>query len=183
MSARLALAAAFVGTVVAANWALDRYGIVPVGFGLYAPAGVYFAGLAFGIRDALQERGGRTWVVAAILVGGIVSYVISGGATVPGGLVPIAVASGVAFTLSELADLVVYTPLRRNHWPSAVVLSNVVGAVFDSALFLWLAFGNLANLTGNVVGKTYMTALALPIVYLARRRRAVPRYAFDAEGS
>lgn len=183
MTARLALTAGFIGTVVAANWAINRYGIVPVGFGLYAPAGVYFAGLAFGIRDALQERGGRRWVMAAIAIGGAVSYIVSGGAAIPGGLMPIAAASGIAFTLSELADLTVYTPLRRNHWPSAVVLSNAVGAVFDSALFLWLAFGSVHNLLGNVIGKTYMTAVALPLVYLARRRRAVSRYPVYAEGT
>jgi hypothetical protein len=180
---RVALFAAFVGTVIAANWALDRYGIVPVGFGLMAPAGVYFAGLSFGIRDALQEQGGRRWVLAAILIGGAVSYVISDGATIPGGHLPIAVASAIAFTLSELADFVVYTPLRDRNWPAAVVASNLVGAVFDSALFLWLAFGSLDALLGNVVGKTYMTALALPIVYLARRRRAVPRYALNGSGA
>ena len=56
------LTALFAGTVVAANWAVNRYGIVPVGFGLMAPAGVYFAGLAFGLRDAVHETGGRRWV-------------------------------------------------------------------------------------------------------------------------
>lgn len=183
MKLRLILAAAFVGTVIAANWALNQYGIVPIGFGLMVPAGVYFAGLAFGVRDALQERGGRPWVLAAILVGGAVSYLISGGATIPGGHLPIAVASSIAFTLSELADFVVYTPLRRNHWPTGVILSNVVGAVFDSALFLWLAFSSLANLTGNVVGKTYMTAIALPLVYLMRRRRAVSRHTLNPAGA
>lgn len=110
MRARIALFAAFAGTVVAANWALGRYGIVPIGFGLYAPAGVYFAGLAFGLRDALHERGGARWVLAAIGVGGLISYVIEDADTIPGGLVPIAVASAVAFTVSELADLAVYAP-------------------------------------------------------------------------
>lgn len=168
---RLLLFTIFVGTVVAANWALNRYGVVPIGFGLTAPAGVYFAGLAFGVRDALQEVGGRGWVLTAIATGAIISYLVSGGGTIPGGKVPIAVASGIAFALSELADLAVYTPLRERHWPAAVVASNVIGAVFDSVLFLWLAFGSLDQLTGQVVGKTYMIALALPVVYLARRRR------------
>jgi uncharacterized PurR-regulated membrane protein YhhQ (DUF165 family) len=175
--------AAFVGTVIAANWALARYGIVPIGFGLMAPAGVYFAGLAFGLRDALHDLAGRWIVLAAIAVGGIVSYLIEDGITIPGGHVPIAVASAVAFTLSELADLAIYEPLRERRWASAVVASNVVGAVIDSALFLWLAFGSLDHLVGNTVGKVYMIALALPIVYLARRHRALPRHAVYATGS
>lgn len=183
MKLRIVLFSAFVATVYGANWALGRYGIVPIGFGLHAPAGVYFAGLAFGLRDALHEAGGRRWVLAAIVTGAVLSYVIEDAVTIPGGLVPIAVASGVAFLVSELADLAVYTPLRERRWVAAVIASNVVGAVADSALFLWLAFGTLDNLAGNVVGKVYMTALALPIVYMIRRRRAVPRHTIHATGS
>jgi uncharacterized PurR-regulated membrane protein YhhQ (DUF165 family) len=174
---RILCFAAFVGTVIAANWALGRYGIVPIGFGLMAPAGVYFAGLAFGLRDALHELGGRAAVFAAILVGAAVSYAIEDAVTIPGGLAPIAVASAVAFGLSELADLAVYEPLRRRGWVPAVVASNLVGAVVDSAVFLWLAFGSLAHIDGNVIGKAYMVAVALPLVLLARR--AVPRYAVN----
>jgi hypothetical protein len=47
---RLALFAAFVAVVYGANWALDRYGVVSIGFGLMAPAGVYFAGVGFSMR-------------------------------------------------------------------------------------------------------------------------------------
>lgn len=169
---RRALFAAFVATVIGANWALNRYGIVPVGFGLSAPAGVYFAGLAFGLRDALHERAGRWWVLHAIATGAAVSYLIEDGATIPGGHVAIAVASAVAFGLSELADLAVYEPLRSRSWPAAVVASNVVGAVVDSALFLWLAFGSLDHLTGQVWGKTLMVLPALVAVGALRQRRA-----------
>jgi uncharacterized PurR-regulated membrane protein YhhQ (DUF165 family) len=37
-----------------------------------------------------------------------------------------AVASGIAFLVSELADLAVYTPLRQRNWLAAVALSNTV---------------------------------------------------------
>lgn len=175
----LAVAAALCATIYAANAALDRWGIVPIGFGLTAPAGVYFAGLAFGLRDVLHELGGHRWVLGTIAAGTVLSWIVSDGATIPGGLVTIAAASGAAFALSELADLAVYGPLRDRHWPTAVAASNLVGAVVDSALFLWLAFGSVAGdlLAGQVVGKAYMTALALPLVWLARRRirpRRVP---------
>ena len=52
-------------------------------------------------------------------------------------------ASGVAFLLSEFADLGVYTPLARRRLVLAVVASSVVGLVVDSIVFLWLAFGSL----------------------------------------
>jgi uncharacterized PurR-regulated membrane protein YhhQ (DUF165 family) len=46
------------------------------------------------------------------------------------------VASAVAFLFSELADFVVYQPLRERRWLLAVFASNVVGLVIDSILFL-----------------------------------------------
>jgi len=135
----------YVGTIFAANWAISTFGLVPVGFGLLAPAGVYFAGLAFTFRDLTQDSLGRRWTYAAILIGAALSATLSG---------PLALASGVAFLVSETADLLVYTPLKERRWLLAVGLSNVVGLVVDSALFLWLAFGSLEFLAGQIVGKT-----------------------------
>jgi hypothetical protein len=168
--ASVAAFTAFVGCVVAANWALGRWGIVPIGFGLMAPAGVYFAGLTFGVRDIVHELGGRRLVLAAIGVACGVSYALEDAVTIPGGHAPIAVASALAFALSELADFAVYSPLRERNWTVASIASNVVGAVIDSAIFLWLAFGSFDHITGNVVGKFYLVAAALPIIYLIRRR-------------
>lgn len=162
---------AFVGCVWLSNYLLTTYGLVSIGFGLMAPAGVYTAGLAFGLRDAVHETLGRSWVLVGIAVGASLAFVLGDSVTIPGGHVTIALASGIAFALAELADLAVYAPLRERNWPVAVALSNVVGSVADSALFLWLAFGSLDHLLGQVVGKTYMVAVALPIVWLARRSR------------
>lgn len=163
-------AAAFVLTVLAANWALETYGVVPVGFGLEAPAGVFFAGLGFLLRDALHEIAGRSWVVAAILVGASLSWWVSDHATIPGGLVPIAAASGLAFLLSEFADFGVYAPLRDRTVAGAVAASQAVGAAVDSALFLWLAFGSLAFFWGQFVGKTLLTVPALLLLGVWRLR-------------
>lgn len=150
---------AFILTIFGANWALETYGIVNIGFGLTAPAGVLFAGLAFTFRDLIHETRGRSWVFAAIAIGGVLSYAVSPS---------FAVASALAFTISELADYSVYAPLRKRTWLGAVALSNTVGLAVDSALFLWLAFGSLDYLTGQVVGKAYMTALAVVVLWSAR---------------
>ncbi len=140
--------------------------MVPVGFGLEAPAGVYFAGLAFTFRDLVQERFGRSWTLGAILVGAGLSALVSP---------QFALASGAAFLFSELADFAVYTPLRKRHWLGAVVASNAVGLVVDSALFLGLAFGSFAFLPGQVVDKAWMTLLAVALLWAWRRKRvAVP---------
>ena len=155
---------AYIGTVVAANWAITHVGVVPVGFGLLAPAGVYFAGLAFTLRDVTHEVLGRRWVVVAIMAGAVVSVAID----------PVlGIASGVAFLASELADFAVYAPLREWSWLGAVALSNTVGLVFDSVLFLWLAFGSLDLLAGQTLGKGWMTVLAVAALGIVRRRWVV----------
>lgn len=162
-------AAAFVASVWLANWLVVRYGVVSIGFGLEAPAGVFAAGLAFTLRDLVQRTLGRPVVVLAIVAGCGLAYWVGAGGTVPGGLVPLAVASAVAFVVSELADLGVYSPLQERSFVGAVVVSNTVGVLVDSALFLWLAFGSLVFVEGQVVGKLYMTVLALPFLFVSRR--------------
>ena len=72
----IAFLVAFVITVVGANWALLTYGIVPIGFGLDAPASVYFVGLTFTFRDGMRERLGFRGALIAIAIGGILSYIL-----------------------------------------------------------------------------------------------------------
>ena len=80
------------------------------------------------------------------------------------------VASALAFLLSELADFAVYTPLARRRLVVAVVASSLVGLVVNSIVFLWLAFGSLEFLAGQVVGKAWMVLLSIPFVAWLRRR-------------
>lgn len=166
---RLVLFVAMVGTVLLANWLVEHFGVVDVGFGLQAPAAVFAVGLAFTVRDALHEAGGVRWVFAAIIVGAVVSVVIS----------PVfALASGTAFLLSELSDLAVYAPVRRRSWLAGVVASNVVGLTVDSLVFLLIAFGSLDFLAGQIVGKAWVTVGTVLVVASVRAARAVlPRYA------
>ena len=79
-------------------------------------------------------------------------------------------ASAAAFLLSEFADFAVYTPLARRRLVLAVVASSLVGLVVDSIVFLWLAFGSLEFLSGQIVGKLWMVLLAVPFVAYLRRR-------------
>lgn len=160
---------AYILTIVGANWAIGAFGIVPVGFGLMAPAAVYFVGLAFTFRDLLQDTLGRRWTIIAILIGAGLSAFFSPA---------LALASGTAFLISETADFAVYTPLRERNWLGAVALSNTVGLVLDSVIFLTLAFGSLEFLAGQIVGKAWMTVLAI-IVLWTWRRAVLPRYAHN----
>jgi hypothetical protein len=159
--------ACYIATIFAANWALKTFGFIDIGFGLMAPAGVLFAGLAFTFRDLTHEALGRWACVVAIGVGAALSYLIEDGGR-------IAIASGVAFGASELLDLAVYEPLRKR-WLIAVTLSNICGFVLDSALFLWMAFGSLDFIEGQLLGKAYMTALAVAILFVWRKWNARER--------
>jgi hypothetical protein len=65
--------------------------------------------------------------------------------------------------------------MRHRRHLAAVALSNVVGLLVDSLLFLPLAFGSLAYLGGQVAGKVATTVLAVAVLAGARAfRSAVP---------
>jgi len=165
----LIAAAGFIATIWIANWLISHFGVVNVGFGLVAPAGVFAVGVAFTLRDITHRALGPWAVMAAIVIGAALSWLIAPA---------FALASGVAFLVSELADLSVYTPLSERTWLGSVVLSNTVGLVVDSALFLWLAFGSLAFFWGQVVGKAWMTLLAVMLMAAWRARgHVLPRNA------
>lgn len=161
-------AAAFIATVWAANYAVKEWGIVNVGFGLEAPAGVYFAGLAFTLRDVVHRTLGRPVVIACILIGAGLSYVLEANVDL-GGHMDLATASALAFLASEFADFGVYERIRQRGWEPAVIASNAVGIVIDSALFLWLAFGSLTFFWGQVVGKAWMTLIAVLVLIVLNR--------------
>ena len=158
-------------TIPVANWMIGHVGtdcspkgpcLVPVAPGVLAPSGVLMIGAALVLRDLVQRRLGIEFGIAAIIAGAGVSTGVA-----PASLV---VASAAAFLLSEFADFAVYTPLARRRLVAAVVASSIVGLVVDSIVFLWLAFGSLDLLLGQIVGKTWMVLLAIPLVAYLRSR-------------
>lgn len=156
----------FLACILAANYVTSEYGMVPVGFGLVATAGTYFAGASFVLRDAVQDTSGKRWVLGLIVAGALLSYLVSDPF--------IALASGCAFLASETADLAVYTPLRRKGYVRAAVASNVVGAVVDTLLFLWIAGFPIAGaIAGQLVGKLLITLVVVLAVAVVRTRRVV----------
>jgi uncharacterized PurR-regulated membrane protein YhhQ (DUF165 family) len=162
----------FALTIPAANWLIGHVGtscvapqgpcVVPVAPGLMAPSGVMLVGVALVLRDLVQRRLGTGVSALAILLGSALSALLA-----PASLV---IASATAFLLSEFADLAVYTPLARRRLVAAVIASSLAGLVVDSIVFLWLAFGSLDFLAGQVVGKSWMVLLSIPFVAWLRRR-------------
>lgn len=163
---------AYLATVIAANWLTAHYGFVPVGLGLLATAGTYAAGLAFVARDLVQDTAGRSGAVIVLVAGAGLSWFVA--------TPTLAVASAAAFGLSELADMAIYTPLRRRGYVRAAFASNLVGAAVDTVVFLWLAGFGLAGVAGQLVGKTWITLLVVGAVVVAR---AFLRHGVRAEGA
>jgi len=163
--------ALFCLTVPAANWMIGHVGedcrldapcVIPVAPGIMAPSGVLMIGAALVLRDLVQRRLGVEFGIAAIVAGAAISAGLA-----PASLV---VASAAAFLLSEFADFAIYTPLARRRLVLAVLVSSTIGLVVDSIVFLWLAFGSLEFLPGQVIGKGWMVLLSIPLLAYLRRR-------------
>lgn len=162
----------FILTIPAMNWVVMNVGtvctpdgpcLIPVAPGLMAPSGVLMAGIALVLRDGLQAKLGVRWSLYAIILGAALSAFFSEPSLV--------IASVMAFFFSELADLVVYTPMRKRYPAWAIMASGLVGSFVDSAIFLSLAFGSVEFIFGQVIGKFWMSlAVALLIGYLHARR-------------
>jgi uncharacterized PurR-regulated membrane protein YhhQ (DUF165 family) len=166
----------FIVSIWLANWLLTHWGTVGFGDGpwlipvwpgeftpsgnpVYAPSGVLAIGIGFTLRDLVQRRLGVKVVVVAVVVGALLSAALD---------TSLALASGMALLIAEMLDLFVYTPLQRRSLIGAVVASNIVGIVVDSVVFLTIAFGSLALLEGQIIGKALMTLVAIPFVYAIR---------------
>lgn len=165
----------FLGLVPLANWMIQHVGtvcvpngpcLVPVAPHLMAPSGVLTVGVALVLRDVVQRCLGLVFGLLAIAAGTGLSMLVA-----PSSLV---IASGMAFVISEFADFAVYTPLQQRRLMLAVVASSCVGLVVDSIVFLWLAFGSLDFLAGQVVGKLWAVLFSIPFIRLLRRVAPTP---------
>lgn len=154
------LIALYIGTIPAANCLIGHVGtvcvpegpcLIPVAPGILAPSGVLMIGAALLLRDLVQRRYNKWLSLACIGAGAALSFLIAAPA--------IAVASGTAFLFSELVDFAAYTPLARKRFYIALIVSCLAGAVADSALFLWLAFGSLDHVAGQIIGKVYAVVI------------------------
>ena len=119
-------------------------------------------GVALLLRDLVQRSYGAAISMGCVVVGAALSTMLAPPA--------LALASGAAFLLSEIADLAVFTPLYRRRLIVAVILSCFAGAIVDSALFLWLAFGNLDHMVGQIIGKVYAAVAFAGWTYIRDRK-------------
>jgi uncharacterized PurR-regulated membrane protein YhhQ (DUF165 family) len=106
-------------------------------------------GASLWLRDVVQDYYGTRWASVAVAAGVFLTAILAPP--------PLAVASACAFATSELCDFAIYTPLRKKSAWVATIASGLAGSVVDSAIFLHVAFGSLAFIEGQVVGKVLIT--------------------------
>jgi uncharacterized PurR-regulated membrane protein YhhQ (DUF165 family) len=164
----LPLAACYLGLVILANWLASAY-VVGVPLTPYtAPAGVFCIGVVLVLRDWIQQLRGLVWTMPLVYTAGLISWA-AGDLAGWTALEKIAIASVVAFTVSETVEAVVFTPIRNRNLSAGVALSGTIGNVVDSYLFLTIAFGSTAFFWGQFWGKSEMIAIGTALTVMRRK--------------
>jgi len=159
------------GLVILANWLASAY-VVHVPLTPYtAPAGVFCIGAVLVLRDWIQQLRGLTWTMPLVYTAGLISWA-AGDLAGWTSLEKIAIASVVAFTVSETIEAAIFTPIRKRNLSLGVAASATIGNAVDSYLFLLIAFGGMGFFWGQFWGKSEM--IALGTLFTMMRRRAVP---------
>ena len=118
--------ALYIVSIVVVNVAFVHLPLVSLGeFGAWPPASL-LVGVIFVLRDYAQRAIGH-WVLAAMALGIVVSYLMASPM--------VAIASATAFAVSEAVDWIVYTVTKRP-FRDRVLLSSAIGTPIDSAVFL-----------------------------------------------
>ena len=117
-------------------------------FGQWLTWGAFTYPFAFLVTDLTNRIYGaasaRIVVVAGFIVGVICSLA---GTQIMGEFGPlvtwrIAIGSGLAFLCAQLLDISVFNRLRQGNWWRAPLVSTVIGASVDTALFFTIAFSS-----------------------------------------
>jgi uncharacterized PurR-regulated membrane protein YhhQ (DUF165 family) len=151
--------ALYVSSIPLANWLVEQFGVIGPR-AIQAPAGVFVIGLTLAARDLVQWTSGKAVSLGLMSVGLLLSWWVANPA--------LALASAAAFVCSEGLDYAIFTKLRRRPI-GAVVASGVFSAVLDSLIFLVIAFGSLAYLPGQLLGKVIGVGMGASIAKLGRR--------------
>lgn len=119
----------YLASIVAINFGFEHTSVVPLyGDTVWPPMSVA-AGVVFVLRDYAQRAVGVRPVVLWMLTGAALSYILASPA--------IALASLMAFVVSEAVDWIVYTTSKRT-FAQRVLISSLASAPIDSVVFLHL---------------------------------------------
>jgi uncharacterized PurR-regulated membrane protein YhhQ (DUF165 family) len=120
MTRKFSMVGLYVSSVVLVNWGFSNF----PGYELFWSTVV---GTIFITRDLAQRAVGKWWILIAMAGAGAISYVMANPF--------VAVASILAFAVSELADWAVFT-LSRRPLHDRILISSTIATPLDSAVFL-----------------------------------------------
>ena len=115
----------YIATVVLINWLFLVIPMIPM-FGTMIPPVMLVVGFVFVFRDFAQREISH-WVIMAMLVAGLLSYMTSAAF--------VAVASLTAFLISEAIDWAVYSFTKRP-LSERILYSSAIAVPIDTVVFL-----------------------------------------------
>ena len=150
---------AYIALIVLVNYGFSVVPLLDMWTGEKWPPMSLAVGLIFVIRDfAQREIGHKIW--GAMGAAGVLSYLMADPF--------VAIASVVAFAISEAADWAIYS-FTRKPFAQRILLSSVISTPLDSAVFL--AVINHLSWSG-VIAMTVSKMIAALIVWqIVRKRR------------
>ena len=152
----------FLATIPFANWWLEYYGFWDAPLLGPLPSGLWVVAFSFILRDLAQITLGRKWAWCAIAIGTGLSWWLASPT--------LALASGLAFAVSESTDAAIFTPLAdRGRFLIGVIVSGYAAGFVDSALFLRVAFGSWSGWWQLGVAKAVVVLIATPFAWVVRR--------------
>jgi Uncharacterized ACR, YhhQ family COG1738. len=116
----------YLASIVAVNFAFSYLPMIQLPLDQAIPVGTLLVGFIFVLRDYAQREIGLR-IYLAMLLGVIVSYVMADPF--------VAVASAVAFGVSELVDALIFT-VTKKPMRERILISSAASTPIDSAIFL-----------------------------------------------
>ncbi len=148
-----------IADILAARW------MIPLGFGIMVPAGVFAFAPIFTIRDMVHEEFGKRGAYYLIALASGIAWLLAA-ITGSGALAVVTLASVIAFVVNEALDTEIYAALRERSRFLAIMSSNAVSAAVDSVLFIAIAFGWI---WGAMIGQYVVKMIIATILGLILR--------------
>jgi uncharacterized PurR-regulated membrane protein YhhQ (DUF165 family) len=173
MESKWYYAMGYMGSIIIANLAVSWFGLVTF-FGLTFPAGAVLVGLSFSLRDFVQREFGDVKVWYFMIASTVITTLMGIGLSdLPIPLWRVAIASSLAFIISETIDWSVYYFMKKDIiW--RICVSNLFSTPIDSIVFVGIAFGSFNLLDPPVYGQTivkYISGLfVIPVIWYFRRK-------------
>lgn len=149
-------AVTYIAAVISINLAFSYVPQIELYNGTIWSVGSLLAGFVFLARDYAQRELGHEKVLVLMLTAGALSYIMADPF--------VAIASLVAFFISELVDYMVFT-MYKSSFRRKVLLSSLISVPVDTAVFLFVIDGLTVF---SFIVMTFSKMLAL--IYIGREK-------------